>query len=509
MKRGWTSYPLTFAAFPILFLYSHNTTLFPIIDLWIPLGGVVLLVSILWLVLGVIVRSQERAALACVVLVLATFSYGPAKDLFVDKFGRPLYTEADTFTGWASLSALLTVVALFQKRSLPFLTKALNPAGYALVLFTSLSIGLSLAKSPGLLPPKHPAVQVATYTGPKPDIFYVILDGFGRSDVLTREMGLANGDLASGLRARGFYVADQAHSNYCQTELSITSSLNMDFLPKVVPALSEQDSDRRILDERLDHNLVGQTLKVLGYRYVAVTSGFPAIHPDSADLQISEPQSTSLFASAILARTPFGANQLVRTSQFDQRRETIKSAIQAVGQLGARTASPRFIFAHILAPHPNFVFGPDEEAVRPRMHFAIVDGNHFYQNGGTPEEYREGYGGQAIAVGKMVLRAVDAILKQETTPPIILIQGDHGPKMHYDQEELKNTDLNEVFPILSAYLVPAKVREKLYPSITPVNSFRTVLREQFGQPLKNLEDRSWYSSWTWPFRLIEVTSKLH
>jgi hypothetical protein len=509
LKTGWISYPLTFAAFPILFLYSHNASLFPIRDLWIPLAAVILLVSILWWVLGLLVRSRERAALASAVLVLATFSYGPAKDLVVDKFGRPLVEKDDMFLGWVAFTILLFMIGLFQKRSLPFLTKALNPAGYALVIFSSLSIGISLAKSSGPVSPKGQTGPVAAYSGQKPDIFYIILDGFGRSDVIRREMGLNNDDLASGLRARGFYVADQAHSNYCQTELSITSSLNMDFLPKIVPGLSEHDNDRRILDERLDHNLVSQTLKVLGYRYVAVTSGFPAIHPDSADLQISERQAISLFASAVLARTPFGASALVRTSLFDQRREMIKSAIQEVGQLGAKTTSPRFIFAHILAPHPNFVFGPNEEAVRPKMHYAIVDGNHFYQNGGTPEEYRRGYAGQATAVGKMVLRAVDAILKQETSPPIILIQGDHGPKLHYDQEELKNTDLHEVFPILSAYLVPAKVREKLYPSISPVNSFRTVLREQFGQPLKNLGDRSWYSSWTWPFKLIEVTSKLH
>jgi hypothetical protein len=68
--------------------------------------------------------------------------------------------------------------------------------------------------------------------------------------------------------------------------------------------------------------------------------------------------------------------------------------------------------------------------------------------------------------------------------------------------------VNECFPILNAMLVPDEVRSELYPSITPVNTFRTIFRVLFGDDLPNLDDRSWYSPYNLPFEFAEVTAKL-
>jgi hypothetical protein len=91
---------------------------------------------------------------------------------------------------------------------------------------------------------------------------------------------------------------------------------------------------------------------------------------------------------------------------------------------------------------------------------------------------------------------------------VILIQGDHGPKGHLDQDSSAGSDLNEVFGILSAYRVPPEVRTLLYPGITPVNSFRAILDGLFGEHLPFLPDKSYFSPWTKPLSLEDVTGRL-
>ena len=372
----------------------------------------------------------------------------------------------------------------------------------------TLSIGLAWFQGREIIPGGSGSTAAANYRGPRPDIFYIILDGYGRHDALMRDMNFDNSEFIDGLRKRGFYIADSGHTNFCQTELSLTSSLNMAFVPDVVPNFNPNETDRGILDTLIDRNRVSRLLRNYGYGYVAITSGFPAVHPRSADLYIDSASGGAIFVGALMSRTPIGGSSGIVESQFDSRRQDLKGALEMVGRLGEQGSRPRFIFVHVLAPHPPFVFGPNGEDIRPKGMYAIVDGDHFYQNGGTPAEYLTGYTGQAKTIGRFTLAAIDEVLKRETTPPIVIIQGDHGPKMRYDQELLAKTDINEVFPNLNAYLVPKPVQDALYPTITPVNSFRTIFRVMFGENLPNLPDRSWYSSWSWPFRFQEVTSQI-
>jgi len=347
-------------------------------------------------------------------------------------------------------------------------------------------------------------------TSLRPDIYYIILDGYGRSDALKRVIGFSNDWFIKGLEDRGFYVAKDARSNYCETELSLASSLNLDYLPNLVPDLKSQGENRNVLDKLIDKSGVSTYLRKVGYRYEAMTTGFPAVHPSSADLWLQDTKGISLFAGFLMADTPLpGESGLGSTSQFVSRRIMLKSAIGNMVDATRGGTQPRFFFVHILAPHPPFVFGPNGEAVKPKsMAYTIVDGNHFYQNGGTPEEYATGYRGQATYLSNLMLDAVDKILKSSKKPPVIIIQGDHGSKLKLDQELVEKTDLNECFPNLNAFFVPPQVREKLYDGITPVNSFRIVFNGLFGDQFPKLQDRSYYSGWSTPFKFIEVTDRI-
>jgi hypothetical protein len=74
--------------------------------------------------------------------------------------------------------------------------------------------------------------------------------------------------------------------------------------------------------------------------------------------------------------------------------------------------------------------------------------------------------------------------------------------------------------ILNAYYLPEqKAGEKadqrtdpktdLYPSITPVNSFRMIFRKYFGADMPILEDKSYCSPvWTKPFQWHDITKEV-
>ncbi len=76
--------------------------------------------------------------------------------------------------------------------------------------------------------------------------------------------------------------------------------------------------------------------------------------------------------------------------------------------------------------------------------------------------------------------ALEEILASSDIPPIIVMHGDHGLR---DENRLQ---------ILNAYYLPAGGRKALYPTISPVNSFRVVFNECFGTRFELLPDLSYW-----------------
>jgi hypothetical protein len=96
-------------------------------------------------------------------------------------------------------------------------------------------------------------------------------------------------------------------------------------------------------------------------------------------------------------------------------------------------------------------------------------------------------------VNKMVESAIDDILKRSPSEPIIVIQGDHGPSYAGDATS-SNPSQRFIFErtgILNVYYLPKHCRSDLYPSISPVNTFRVVFA-CLGVDFQLLEDRTYW-----------------
>jgi hypothetical protein len=496
MSRVRPIHPPLIAAFPVLSLYSANLSLVPLPQVWRPLGIAIGGAALVWLVAGALTRNAERGAMVASAATVGIFTFGWLMDAM---------REAPP-TVSVGLWAVLTLGLILALAWRPRLTQALNVLSVMLVAVTLVRAGSGILQTRARTNPTGEAAVTAAKT--RPDIFYIILDGYGRHDALRRAIGYDNAFFVEGLRKRGFYVADRSRSNYCQTELSLASSLNMETIPKLLPNARPEDENRSPLSDLIYDNAVVREARRQGYGIMSVTTGFPPVAIKDPDLQVEGEGGLTLVESALFQMTPFRLRASTIESQFVVRRHRLLYAFSALESLAGRTSGPRFVLAHILAPHPPFVFAADGSPLRPKGPYGYWDGSDYDTYVGDDASYRKGYAGQADYVGHRILRVVDRLLAAPGPRPIIVIQGDHGSKVGLDQDSLERTDLNEVFPILNAYFVPENIRAKLTPDITPVNSFRVLFGGLFGLPLERLPDRSWYSTYPRPFALTDVTDRV-
>jgi hypothetical protein len=183
--------------------------------------------------------------------------------------------------------------------------------------------------------------------------------------------------------------------------------------------------------------------------------------------------------------------------------ETVVSTFERLQEV-PELEGDHFVYAHVIAPHPPFVFDAQGNFIEQYELFSLDDANYYikeHSRGG----YIGGYRKQIQYINTLLLETVDAILSKSETPPIIIIQGDHGPGAYLHWGSLESTIPAERFGILNAYYFPDEDYKMLYSEISPVNSFRIVINQFFGGEHELLPDRHYYSTWSFPFEFTEVT----
>lgn len=356
---------------------------------------------------------------------------------------------------------------------------------------------LSQGEPATALSPAGPVSTVTPYV--PPDIYYIILDGYGRDDVLTELYQHDNRPFTNYLRESGFYVAEQSHSNYPQTALSLASSLNYAYVQEKIEIDPEAES-RLPLTTLIQESAVQQFLKDQGYRTIAFSNGFPVTELQKADDFHSPNEGLTNFEITLLSGS-LGAVEWSEDMLADYRgrvRWTADELDRVIVEPG-----PKFVFVHIILPHPPFVF---YDTGHDPLTFSGGDGSHF---DGTPGQYVAGYRGQLQYTNALARRMIESILENSSREPVILLQGDHGPGAYLDWESVDESCIKERFSILNAYYLPGSEETSLYPGISPVNSFRVVLDRYFDSNLGLIEDRSYYANWQKPYALTDVTGRLN
>ena len=515
-------HPLLFAMFFVLALYSVNVAEVSPSEVVIPLvaalGCTLLLLLLSLLLIGLIRKLQKpqksskpyqiwdlkKAGIVVSIFLVLFFSFGHALvalggwDQEHRSVGAPIY--------WIFLSmlwfALLTCGAYFfirTRRDLSKLTVVLNIVAITLVLIPTINIVVHETKAA----PQgtNVAENIVDLVKPDtlPDIYYIVLDRYGSARTLEEVYDFDNSEFLDYLSDKGFYVANQSRANYLDTWPSLPSSLNMDFIHE------EAAEDRSSISwgTMLQDYKVWRSLKSVGYEFIHFGSWWePTRENEYADMNFNYYAMPEF--SWFLFQTTWAYPWCLALDIVDQWWEAqYKRVLYKFDKLAEipDIEEPTYVFAHMLIPHGPFVFNRDgtmltrEESMERSIKVRYVD--------------------QLIATNNMIMELIDELLSSSEVPPIIILQADEGPRpegylihgSNFNWEEATEADWKQKYGILNAYYLPNVDNDVLYPSITPVNSFRLVFNLYFGTDFELLPDTSYASYTDRPYEFFDVTDK--
>ena len=342
--------------------------------------------------------------------------------------------------------------------------------------------------------------------GEKPDIYYIILDGYGGADMLKDVYGYDNSAFGNGLEDLGFVVPD-TRTNYPYTVLSLASSLNMQYLDRMSAVLVDT-TEWWLMEDTLHHSQVREFLEKKGYRTLFIASGFDYTDIRDGDEFIKPfPILLNNFDAGFIRSTNLSAfgdmGGLYSYPSYATYRRTILSAFEALPRVAEETG-PKFVFAHITAPHPPFVFDESGNPVNPDAPFTMIDKLRDLVDAYA---YKQSYIAELKYINGQTIKTVSAILANSPTPPVIILQGDHGPGL-YLNETAADTCLVERFSVLNAYYLPGKPSDSVPETMTPVNTFRLIFNDYFSTDFAILPDKSFFTNFSHFYKFQDVSGQI-
>ena len=315
-----------------------------------------------------------------------------------------------------------------------------------------------------------------------PDIYYIILDGYPRSDTLMEYFDYDNNEFDGFLESNGFVVFDDSYTNYSQTALAIPSILNMSYI-KDLP-----EEGGIPLEEMMGlyhNNKVLHFLKSAGYKWVNNTNYYRAGNNNYADLNI-QCNSSNEFLKELINTTMLMPLELISNQQ---RQDLRADGLCVIDEFDHTLAGPTLTFSHIISPHPPYVYGRNGEDVS-EVNLSLNDANRWLA--------KEPFIDQLIYLNKRLEETVKSILNK-SPESIIIIQSDHGTLS--SATEAKN--LADKRPVvlkerhrnyLAMHLPDWCSGEEIDHTISGVNTFRIVFNNCFATDFEILDDTIYYNS---------------
>ena len=237
----------------------------------------------------------------------------------------------------------------------------------------------------------------------------------------------------------------------------MAAALSMNYPRPLLAGLNDYAELNRLW-EVIDRARVPMKLEEAGYRVINLSLFELAQHPQFYEYPYMDYTSlTEIVVKKSLAG--YFQNYYLRHDLKNANRKVF-SRLHEIAAASRTTKEPRFIYAHVMMPHQPFFYDRHGKEV-----------NKGFGRDLNKDDYLE----QLIYANQLVTNVVADILAQSKTPPIIVLQGDHGFRFLPGAERT-----NEAFSILNAYHLPGAQPGWVYEGITPVNSFRMIFNHYFG-----------------------------
>ena len=322
----------------------------------------------------------------------------------------------------------------------------------------------------------------------KPDIYFLVFDAMAASKSVEHATDKNITHLDSFLTSKGFYLASDARANYNWTIHSLSTTLNMEYLPPwIAPVMNDLKvyfwGSSSFKDNSLFRILRKENYAINSFQPISFENEQWPGHPYFYSLKKYHYSFKTLpgrvykdiFWNYTRIDIDFIHKQQLQslTQRNLNKKHDFDTTIDLVKKSCSTKSSPKFIYGHFMLPHDPYVFdstgrlkSPGETVVR------------------TIKQDLEGYYQQLKYTTIVIRDLVTYIQTNNKKNTIIIVAGDHGFKTKEARQE------GYTFNNYSAFYFPDKDYSTLYKSASPVNTFRFVLNKYFNAGLPLLKDSS-------------------
>jgi hypothetical protein len=354
---------------------------------------------------------------------------------------------------------------------------------------------------------KKPGAKITS----KPNVYYLLFDRYGSAQQLKSNFNFDNSYIMGFLAGKGFVNRPNAFSNYPFTMSSVSSTLAMNYFPEFEQKFANDSNWQSAFPYRSVFNNppVAQALKQNGYQYNQLSSWWDFSRVNiKADTNPDESFRLTIFGAQIFLTdlqrdivhksilSPWlkkgitsGKTAIIKYDLDRNPRENFEAQMDTLKDIASRSSKtgPQFSFAHILAPHPPYLFAADGS-------WPSYDGEA--NDNGADETVK--YVNEAKYVNTQIKMIVNHIQKNDPKA-VIVIQADEGPypkqfrgnitaSNFYDPLKLPLNKMQQKFSVMASYYMPGIDPAQTKQIGASVDTFRFVLNNYLGYQLPMLPD---------------------
>ncbi len=488
MNRAF--HPILISVLPVLQILSVNRDMLGLSAVIFPSLFALAIGLIFWTLLGKYLGGYRRAAFSTSVILLFLFLYSPLQSFFAD-LGLKFLSRNSVLLPFFAIVFVVIIFAAWKKRKSSSGGDSIQSMNVFAILLCVLPLLSSVAckgdEELGADLFDLPASQVLDKL---PNVYWIVLDAYAREDLLLDRYSFDNGEFISELRRRGFAVNDTAMSNYSQTTLSLASMLNSRYLDQEAAIRGAESQDRRTLTKLIKNNRLAESLSKVGYKSVTFSTGYSLTEDPGADFHFPSRHflGRNPVNGLLLNRTPFKLiiDRFLRpASGHVWHRDRVIDNFEGLKSLVEFDSKPFFAFAHFVSPHQPYIFRKDGKFVPPQEPFSMSKELKYSED---PDDL---YIEQLQFINLKLKETIRHILDNESVPPIIIIQSDHGPI----------PGKKERFKILHGLFLQG---QPVIDLRSPVNTGRIIINQIFGTNIDLLADHAYWSSYEQPYNFEEV-----
>jgi hypothetical protein len=521
MRDFWPSlkevkYIYVWLLYPIIFLFTNNLGQASPIVLVMPLLISFGITTILFALFRFAFKSNLKAGLFTFLLIIVFFSFGHISSSYelylLKKWSRHGHNLGQVYENVGAISLILICTALFfliKNKAIKFtnflhkgfLLNAGLPLNTVALVFAGLSLVNLVSKKDA--PQNKTSLSefdgdTVSKLGYNPDIYFIVLDGYGRQDTLKSVYAHDNEPFLKKMESIGFQVARDSSSNYYWTYLSLASILNMRYINDLTDQLGPTSANRTIPYTMIQDSEVSRFLKARGYSYYhfATSWGATMFNPYADKLvECNSSKFSEEFYRVIFETTLLRVfTSIVSADLADCTLEKIT----LLKQMPLRDPDKaKFVFNHFILPHHPYLFDEHGNILK-----RVTISNQFDFQAKLWND-KEKYTGQIKFLNSKVFDLSESIIKKCKNPPIIVIVSDHGPQIGGFEKNQEAVDHHRLSNLAMVYY-PPQMRPALAARSGGVNYFRDIFRHFFNAPLEPLPVQRYRSTSVRPYDFIEV-----